>query len=569
MNFHILATDYDGTIATHGKVGESTIAALEKLRESGRKLILVSGRQLDEWLEIFPRPELFEWVVAENGAVLYCPATRDMRLLCEPVPPEFPAMLRDRGIDRLQVGHGIVAAWLPNEHIVLDVLHELGLDRQIIFNKDAVMVLPTGVNKASGLTAALEELKLSHHNTVAVGDAENDLPMLEQCECGAAVSNALDSVKAKAKIVLNADHGAGVEELIAALLKDDLEGLLPRESRRGLLLGTTCGETQCDVFLPALGESVLVAGPSGSGKSSAISGLLERMAKSAYQMCIIDPEGDYEHFPAAINYGTPHYAPAANDVLLPLERMHTVVVNLLGVELDRRPEAASEVLRKLLDLRAATGRPHWFILDEAHHLFPCDIPVEGTQLQSPPETSLMITVHPGHIRREALEGVTIVMAVGSEPHATVRAFCEGAGIAPPELQPVELQHGQVLLWRRGDPQNPVVVATIPGKAEHKRHIRKYSEGDLGLGSFTFTGPEGKLKLVAQNMQTFLRIAEGVDDETWQFHLREHHLSEWCRWIVKNRELAEEVRDVEDKGGSVEDTRGAILEAIRVRYTLPS
>ncbi len=564
MNYLALATDYDGTLATHGEVAERTIAAMERLRDSGRKIILVTGRQLDELLEIFPRPELFEWIVAENGAELYCPKTRSRQLLCEPVPPSLPDLLRQRGIGNLQVGQGIVATWLPNEHIVLDALHELGLDRQIIFNKDAVMVLPTGVNKASGLTAALMQMKISHHNTVSVGDAENDLPMLQQCQCGTAVSNALDSVKAKSDLLLQADHGAGVEELIEFLLRDDLQGV----STRGLLLGCKRDDDSELVYLPALGKSVLVAGPSGSGKSSSISGLLERMAESAYQICIMDPEGDYESFEYAINFGNPHYAPAADDVIVPLERMNNIIVNLLGVPLDLRPQAVSEILRKLMDLRERTGRPHWFVIDEAHHIFPCDQPSGGTQLRTPPSNSLLITVHPGHIRREALEPVDVVIAVGKDPHETLADFCEASGAERPKLDPVELKHGEVLLWSRSSGEAPVVVVTKPGKAEHKRHVRKYAEGDLGAGSFVFTGPEGKLKLVAQNLTTFLRMAEGVDDETWAHHLRAHHISEWCRWIVKNRELADIVKDVEDRDGSPEESRRAVAEAIRVRYTLP-
>ena len=163
------------------------------MRQSGRKLILVTGRDLDHLLAIFPRPDLFEWIVAENGGVLYCPRTRESQALTESVPQIFPDELRRRGVTNVSVGNTIVATWHPHECTVLEVLRDLGLDRQIIFNKGAVMVLPTGVNKASGLSAALEEMEISHHNVVALGDAENDLPMLVGCECGVAMANALDS----------------------------------------------------------------------------------------------------------------------------------------------------------------------------------------------------------------------------------------------------------------------------------------------------------------------------------------------------------------------------------------
>jgi hypothetical protein len=190
MHFLALASDYDGTLAYSGVVRASTIAALEKLKDSGRQLILVTGRQLGELLEIFSRADLFEWVVAENGALLYCPRTRESTLLAEAMPDSLSSLLKERGVENLSTGQAILATWRPHECTVLAALAELGLDRQIIFNKDAVMVLPTGVNKASGLRAALNELKLSPHNVVAVGDAENDLPMLTFAGCGVAVQNA-------------------------------------------------------------------------------------------------------------------------------------------------------------------------------------------------------------------------------------------------------------------------------------------------------------------------------------------------------------------------------------------
>jgi HAD superfamily hydrolase (TIGR01484 family) len=564
MNYLALATDYDGTLAYHGAVRESTLRALEKLRASGRKLILVTGRQLEELLSIFPHSELFEWIVVENGALLYCPQTRESKLLTEQVPPAFVDALRAHDVNDLGVGRAVVATWRPHECAVLDVIRDLGLDRQIIFNKDAVMVLPTGVNKASGLTAAMEEMKISRHNVVAIGDAENDLPMLTLSECGVAVSNALDSVKAKGDLVMNSDHGAGVEELIDELLRDDLASRGP-DARHGILLGRAKDKPDQLIWLPSLGQSVLVAGPSGSGKSTLITGLLERMAEANYQLCIFDPEGEYESFEQAINLGNPHYAPTAEDVLSLLERMHCMVVNLLGVSLDSRPKVVSEILRKLEDLRKNYGRPHWFVIDETHHIFPADFPAESTQLPEPPKASLMITVHPPHVRQETLASADIVIAVGKDPHETIRNFCERAQIEAPKLEPVTLERGQVLVWFRHHGE-PFIVVAEPGKTEHKRHIRKYAQGDLREGSFVFRGSQDKLNLVANNLNTFIRMAEGVDDETWHHHLRAGDYSEWIRRFVKDDKLADEVQDIESRTGSADDSRNRIIEAIRSKYT---
>lgn len=222
MRFRALATDYDGTLASDGTVAEPTWEALRRLKASGRKLLLVTGRELDELRSICANLDLFDRVVVENGGVLYRPATRDEELLASSPPKEFIQALRGRGVARVSVGQTIVATARPYETVVLQTIADLGLELQIIFNKDAVMVLPTGVNKATGLKAALDELSLSPHNVVAVGDAENDHSFLMMCECSAAVANALPMLKKNADIVTIGAEGKGVVELIEELLANDL-----------------------------------------------------------------------------------------------------------------------------------------------------------------------------------------------------------------------------------------------------------------------------------------------------------------------------------------------------------
>lgn len=569
MNFLALATDYDGTLAHDGRVSSSTVSALQRLRDSGRKLLLVSGRLLDDLLRVFPQHDLFDRIVAENGAVLFCPQSRESRVLAEAVPDGFVEALRARGVTDVSSGASIVATWHPHECTVLETLRDLNLDRQIIFNKGAVMILPTGVNKASGLVSALLEMRISVHNVVAAGDAENDLPMLALCECGVAVRNALDLVKDKADIVTNADHGAGIEELIDNLVRDDLGSRLSAARRRGILFGTTKSDPKRTVLLPSLGQSILVAGPSGSGKSTAVTGILERLAAAKYQFCLFDPEGDYEGFEPAITLGNPHYAPAPHEVVTLLERMHSLALNLLGVSRDGRPAYVSEVVRKLDALRSETGRPHWLIIDEAHHVFPAEYPAGSSLLDAPPKPSLMLTVHPHHMRKEALNSADIVVAVGKDPHETIAAYCRAAGIDPPQLEPVELEKWEVLVWFRRTAEAPFVVAFEPGKTEHKRHIRKYAEGDLGDRSFVFSGANQQLNLAAQNFSNFIRIGSGVDDETWLHHLHSHDYSRWLSTSIKDKELAREVEAIENSDGSAEQSRKKIFDAIRAKYTEPA
>jgi hypothetical protein len=127
MRYYALATDYDHTLAHDGSVSDQAVAALEKLRRSGRKLILVTGRELPDLLRVFSRVDLFERVVAENGALLYRPATREEKLLGDRPPDEFITALRQRQVAPLAVGQGIVSTWTPHETTVLETIRDLGL----------------------------------------------------------------------------------------------------------------------------------------------------------------------------------------------------------------------------------------------------------------------------------------------------------------------------------------------------------------------------------------------------------------------------------------------------------
>jgi hydroxymethylpyrimidine pyrophosphatase-like HAD family hydrolase len=231
MRFLALATDYDGTLASEGRVSPATLAALERLRASGRKIILVTGRELDDLMQVFPEHAIFEKIVAENGALMYTPSTRDVKLLAEPPSREFVAVLRSRGVPSLTVGRSIVATVEPYDAVVLAVIRELGLELQLIYNKGSVMILPSGVNKSTGLLAALSELALSPHNVVAVGDAENDHALLNLCECQVAVANAIPTLKERADLVTSLPEGQGVAELIDKILLDDLRTVSTRPER--------------------------------------------------------------------------------------------------------------------------------------------------------------------------------------------------------------------------------------------------------------------------------------------------------------------------------------------------
>ncbi len=572
MRFHALATDYDGTIAHHGLVDEDTLAALERAKKSGRKLVLVTGRELPDLLTVFPRIDLFDLAVMENGATVYDPKTKETRVLAEPPLPKFVAELKTRGVGPISVGHVIIATWEPHQETVLKVIHELGLELQVIFNKGAVMILPSGVNKASGLAAALAELGLSPHNAVGVGDAENDHAFLRVCECSAAVANALPAVKDTADIVLSKDHGAGVAELIDKMIADDLTDLKTL-GRHRIPIGET--DDKSETHIDPAGAGVMICGTSGSGKSTLTTALLERLADAAYQVVVVDPEGDYTNLEFAHIVGNPKQAPRVEDVTDALrDPKRSVVVNLLGVPLADRPKFFAQLLPRVLEVKARTGRPHWLVVDETHHLFPTGPEAAQVAAQLPDRGTLYITVHPGAVEPTALTHVNTLLVIGGHPSKTVNEFCTAVGEKKPKCPSVEgdkLPHGDAMVWRRGE-KAATVIRTKPPRTERKRHSRKYAEGNVGPErSFYFRGPEGKLNLKAQNLHQFMQLAEGVDNETWEFHRKNGDYSKWVRNQIKDNQLADELAELEADAAATDpkDTRAAVRAAIEARYTLPA
>ena len=360
MRYLVLACDYDGTIAAHGKVAQGTVEALARLRGTGRKLILVTGRELEDLQHVFSHLDLFDRVVVENGAVLYTPTNGKIRTLVPPPPPELFRALQQQGVSPLSAGRVIVATWTPNETKALEAIKNLGLELQVIFNKGAVMVLPTGVNKGTGLRAALEDLGLSPHSCGAIGDAENDHAFLAMSECAIAVANAVPMLKQHADMVTTGADGDGVTELIGRLIDSDLADV--EVGRHELLIGTA--EDGSDVRVPPYSRGVTVAGPSGSGKTTIATTILEQLATAGYQFCLVDPEGDYEDCGPAIvvrGGGIDVMVEEALDVLSKPD--NHAVINVGDLALPDRPLFFERLFPRLQELRARCGRPHWIVVD--------------------------------------------------------------------------------------------------------------------------------------------------------------------------------------------------------------
>jgi hydroxymethylpyrimidine pyrophosphatase-like HAD family hydrolase len=562
-----LAVDYDGTLATHGQVPDEVVPWLRLLNDSGRKLILVTGRELGDLGRIFPHLTLFARVVAENGAIVYDPADNSERTLADAPPAELLAALRERNVQPLSVGRVLLATTADQRAPILDAVAEVGLEYQLAFNKGSLMVLPSSVNKRSGLLAALRELRLSEHNVVGIGDAENDHALLETCECAVAVANALPALKRRADLVTRGAHGAGVVELIEALVHDDLASLEPRLKRHWILLGTDAGKS-AGLAVPPYGTRLLISGSPKSGKSSLVLGLVERVQQQGYQVCLIDPEGDYEALPNAVNLGNTRQAPAAQDVLDVLEDPgQNVCVSLLALSGEERPRYFAELVGGLAGLYMQTGRPHWLIVDEAHHVLPASV---SDPLTWNPGGLALVTIGPQRLSPGIGGLVTHVLAAGKDPQSTMAAMAELLGDPVPAGHKGDLHKGEGVLWRRGKKRTQL-LKLARAATKRRRHRRKYAEGELPPErSFYFRGPHGALNLRAQNLSMFVQLGVGVDEGTWMHHLRAGDYSHWIDDSLKDRKLAKAVAALErnERLGPTE-SREQVKKLIEERYAPPA
>ncbi|HVW61701.1 MAG TPA: HAD-IIB family hydrolase [Puia sp.] len=563
MRYLVLATDYDGTLATQGRVTEEILHELQALKASGRRLVLVTGREMKDLVEVFPDYKIMDFIVAENGALIHEPATGKEQLLGPPPDESFVRALVERGVHPISVGKVIIATWEPHEKTVLDVIKASGSERQVIFNKGAVMILPPGVNKATGLLKLLHSIHLSLHNAVAIGDAENDGALLQAAECAVAVANALPGLKSLADWVTDGGHGLGVSQLIQALLATDLSGLDTKLTRHYLHLGER--EDGSPFYISPYRKGILLAGASGSGKTTFTLSIVESMVKQDYQFCLIDPEGDYLQLPGAVIIGNDQVSPPIEEIAhLLQEPGQNVVVCTLAIPLADRPEFFGKFLSMFLDLRKEYGHPHWLLLDEAHHLVPEQAENLADRLPEEFNNFIIISTSPHALSVTSLSRVSTVMAIGKDSAYPFQQFCEKLQLPMPSNIP-SLSENEITVWDRdSSPSAYKARFNLPVQLQ-QRHKKKYAQGDMSYNSFIFTGPGNKMHLKANNLMLFAHIAEGIDAETWLFHLHRKDFSRWFRDSVHDEELAKAGEEAE-RISDMEASKKHILSYITTKYT---
>jgi hydroxymethylpyrimidine pyrophosphatase-like HAD family hydrolase len=427
MRYVALAAGFDGTLARDGRCDERCLESLRSLAVTGRKLILVTGRVLRELLEIFPDARLFDYVVAENGAVMYRPATRESAILAQAPPEILIQELQRRQVAPMSVGSSSITTLQTNEGPIRDTLQKLELDFQTVANDGVLSVLPNGVDKASGVQAALKELGISPHNLVAIGDGENDIALFALAEHAAAVRNADAALKRVADRTMHGAWCDGFLELAHELVANDLAAALPR---RRIVIGRSDGGA--DISFAPCRDSLLICGPLGAGKAVISESMLQQLLVQEYQCCIIEAEIARTPTlrPGVIALGDPHEAPRLTDALSVLEQPNvSVSMNLAALAPETRPVFAEALLLQLQALHDRVGRPHCVLINQAHSF------LRDTLMTTPrlaEITMIYATSEPQLLPSALLHSVRLIVAAGepSETLPALRESLEGMVVEP-------------------------------------------------------------------------------------------------------------------------------------------
>ncbi len=538
-----IGIDFDGTLTDLDRPAEDTLASLHEARAAGIKLVLVTGRILAELRGVFPDvANFFDALVLENGAVLA--RRRSVRPLVAPIPLELDEALLHRDV-AFRRGQVLLATTQRYAPVVLEEISRLGLECALVRNRGELMIVPAGVTKGTGLSAALAGLGISPHDAAGIGDAENDHSLLNACEIGVAVANAVPALKAHADLVLAEPAGRGV---VSFLRGPWLRGEQPIHSGRWQV---TIGRFPdgSPVLVPSSGVNVLFTGKTLVGKSFAAGLFAERLLARRYSLCVIDPEGDHLglgglHGCMIVGGRDPLPRPEQLSELFQ-PTFSSIVVDLSQHPRAQRTDETARLLAALQRQREESGFPHWIFFDEAHAAL---APNGAACVGFLPEQKgfCFITFQPEHLCEKARQSIDLVITV------------EG--------------RGQGRLLRRGEDPPGRAFAFEERITGHVRHRHKYLHADLPLERrFYFCRVDGATGRSAGNLEEFQDELRRCPKDVLRHHVPRHDFSRWLLDVIQDSELGSRVQMIEGDflaeglSGRTDALRGELLEEIERRY----
>lgn len=570
MKLFALALDYDGTIAKDDRLDPAVRQAIAEARTRGIAVLIATGRILSELRRVAGELHFVDGVIAENGAVLHFPDSGHTAKLAPPIPATLLDELRRRGV-AFRAGDSLVDADASDAQAILDVIQSLELPLVLIFNRGRVMIMPQGVSKGTGVHAALDTMRLSARNTLAVGDAENDHELLRLAEVGVAVPWGSATLRAAADTIID---GAGTAAVGAYLNDLVVNGTMPSagEGRRQLLLGYL--DDGSEFRLAARSRNVLIAGDTRSGKSWLVGLLCEQLILHGYCICVLDPEGDYralEALPGVSIMGGEDSPPSPRDLMRALRYPdRSVVVDLSRLPQDAKIAYIRSMLPVVNALRRRTGLPHRIVVDEAHYFLHDDA---EKLIDFEQNGYTVATYRASRLPKQLLDATQVMIVTCESNPAEVDALfccCNGTDAARPREWDVlfHLRPGQAVALpitaEAGGRLRPFTVATR--LTPHVRHRQKYVDVPVSESQAFVFAPANRVRTLRQFVQELERQAPAGLDA----FVRRGDFSRWIKDVFGDHVLAAELKSIEARyrGVPSADTVPALVDAIRARYELP-
>lgn len=573
MKFAVLALDYDGTIATEGVLDSDVKAAIKEARANGIVVVIVTGRILSELIEVAGNLDFVDAVVAENGAVLAL-ANGQPRLTGQAPTQSFLDELKRRKID-FKLGQRIVEANADTASAVLDAIRTLELPLAILFNQGRLMVLPQSVSKGTGLRRALNSLRLSGHNAIGIGNAENDHDLLAECEIGVAVSWGSPRLQAEADEVI---HGDG-PKMVASYIRQAMQRpRLPpcRTSRHQITLGTA--QDGSPVAAAAHGRNVLIVGEPLSGKSFVAGLTCEEMILQGYSVCVVDPEGDYselESLPGVVVLGHERRPPDLPDVDRALRHFDmSVVIDLSQVGLGEKIEYLKVLLPMLASLRRRTGLPHQIVLDEAHYFL--HEPDIRKLLDMELGAYVIVTYRPSDLHPDVRSAVEVVIAkrlTDAHEVRTLQAMAQDKKVEATAISMLSSLLTNEAVIAAQETHGSLLRFTLENRlTSHVRHRGKYLDVEVESGhEFVFTEHGTPVAQPARSLRQFASALCEIPSSVADDHARRGDLSRWIAGVFYDHRLASDIQNLEQdsRTGRIGDVRGAIASLVLDRYGSPA
>ena len=565
MDLRLVVLDYDGTIAESGVLCAGARAAIAELRARGIAVVIATGRILRDLQQVVGDLRFVDAIVAENGGVVVFPESG--RSTVEgPPSPRVIERLAARGID-FQVGECLLDTDARNAQAVLEVIRETRQPLVLAFNRERLMVLPQGVSKGAGLRTALRTLRLSEHNALAVGDAENDHTLLAACEVGLAVEWGSSALRAVADGVVPGTSPSAVGEYLRGLTRR--APALTTSARHQVLLGTEA-ETGRTLRLSIQGRNVLIAGDPRSGKSWLAGLLCEQLILQGYSVCVLDPEGDYrplELLPGVIAFGSSSPPPRPYDVARTLRDPNvSMVIDLSQLHHGEKRDYVWTLLPLIAGLRRQNGVPHRILVDEAHYFVVGD---DGQLLIDYAAGGYtLVTYRPSDLPEPLRQGCVIKLAARTTESVQL-------GVLEPSASPAQigrLSLGEAVLCSgvAEAPDSALSFRIAPRLTEHVRHRQKYLDVPVAERlAFVFTDhgrPSGQR---SRTLMEFCAQLATCSEEVVAGHLRRGDVSHWVGDVFGDQVLASDIRVLEQLQQLEQslDAVDALSKLIHDRYAL--